>query len=152
MHPAGFSASLCDDGEPITGGCLCGGVRFRLRSLPADVAHCHCVTCRRASGAPFVTWATLPRADVAITGGAPRPFRSSRHATRWFCPDCGSQLFLDDDSEMTVDIAAGSLDAPDRLVPRYNTYAHGRLRFLHGFDASLPDDPEDGIGTAPRRP
>lgn len=151
MPPRGFSANWAETGNTLDGGCLCGGIRYRLRRLPTDVAHCHCATCRRSTGAPFVTWATLPRADVALLRGTPKGYRSSSHATRWFCPDCGAQLFLDDDGEATVDIAAAGLDQPDRLTPRYNTYAHGRLAFVNGFDASLADDPEDGIGTAPRR-
>ena len=38
--------------EPVhAGGCLCGAVRYRI-SGPIDSV-CHCVMCRRSSGATF---------------------------------------------------------------------------------------------------
>ena len=43
--------------EAIEGGCLCGAVRYRAFWPAYGITHCHCQTCRRASGAPFVTWA-----------------------------------------------------------------------------------------------
>jgi hypothetical protein len=39
------------------GRCLCGAVRYRASGQAYGITHCHCKTCRRASGAPFVTWA-----------------------------------------------------------------------------------------------
>jgi hypothetical protein len=38
----------------IEGGCVCGGVRYRLEAAPTQVNDCHCLDCRRSSGAPFV--------------------------------------------------------------------------------------------------
>lgn len=40
----------------LEGGCLCGAVRYRVTGKPYHVTHCHCSMCRRASGAPLVTW------------------------------------------------------------------------------------------------
>src|SRR5262249_8230713 len=47
--------------ESMSGGCLCGAVRYEIRGKPREVSHCHCATCRRAAGAPVVTWATYRR-------------------------------------------------------------------------------------------
>ena len=41
------------------GGCLCGKVRYRVSERPRISAICHCVSCRRASGAQSVAWLTL---------------------------------------------------------------------------------------------
>ena len=43
----------------IEGGCVCGGVRYRLEAAPTQVNDCHCLDCRRSSGAPFVTWVIM---------------------------------------------------------------------------------------------
>ena len=50
----------------VHGTCLCGSVRFSA-SLPSKwVAHCHCTYCRRAHGAPFVTWAGFHAGSVTV--------------------------------------------------------------------------------------
>ena len=39
---------------PITGGCLCGAVRYEVSQLPDDdVGYCHCRMCQKATGALF---------------------------------------------------------------------------------------------------
>ena len=47
------------------GGCHCGAIRYRLEAEPVHVDLCHCVDCRRNSGAPVVCWAGFP--DSALT-------------------------------------------------------------------------------------
>ncbi len=146
----------------IEGGCLCGAVRYRLAAVPDDVAHCHCRICRRSAGAPVLTWATVPRAGLAVTGEV-RWFRSSRLAKRGFCPACGTQLFFaqeiaeagaalplaeappaDPDGADTCDVTVASLDEPDAVRPTRNIWVGTRLAFLHGFDARLPDHDDEG--------
>jgi hypothetical protein len=78
------------------GSCLCGQIRIEA-TLPAKwVAHCHCTYCRRAHGAPFVTWAGFPDEKVTIEHGTVTPtwFKSSMRASRAFCPQCGSPMFF----------------------------------------------------------
>ena len=52
----------------LEGGCLCGALRYRIDGSPRVVSHCHCGLCRRVSGAPFVTWLTVRKDRVTITG------------------------------------------------------------------------------------
>ena len=79
------------------GSCLCGAVRFRA-SLPTKwVAHCHCTYCRRAHGAPFVTWTGFPAEQFEIETDSKQPawYESSPGARRAFCPQCGSPMFFE---------------------------------------------------------
>ena len=81
---------------PARGSCLCGAVRF-VAALPTKwVAHCHCTYCRRAHGAPFVTWAGFRGDQFSIdpSGLAPTWYESSPGASRGFCPRCGSPMFF----------------------------------------------------------
>ena len=74
------------------GGCLCGAVRFRITGTPLCVSHCHCTYCRRATGAAFITWMTLPSELFEITHGEPAFYRSTPKVRRGFCARCGSTL------------------------------------------------------------
>lgn len=153
---------MSDDALAPTGGCLCGAVRYRLARVPDDVAHCHCSLCRRASGAPVVTWATLARADLTLVAGRPHWYRSSQRSRRGFCPDCGTQLFFAQDAEAPVDLAdpasaeagdidvtVASLDTPETCIPTRNIWVGTRLGFLDGFDRTLPDHADEGPTPTP---
>src|SRR4051794_3761233 len=76
------------------GACLCGAVTFSIALPPKWVAHCHCSMCRRAHGAPFVTWVGVASDAFTLTRGEVQSYASSADATREFCARCGSPLFF----------------------------------------------------------
>ena len=115
----------------LEGGCLCGAIRYRVIGEPYHLTHCHCTLCRRASGAPFVTWFSVASADFVLTRGEPAVYRSSSHATRSFCKQCGTQLlFRNDASPQETDVTLCSLDDPEALSPQDHTYGRSRLRWV----------------------
>ncbi len=81
----------------VHGSCLCGAVRFRATLPTKWVAHCHCTYCRRAHGAPFVTWAGFAADQVLVEQDEQQPawYESSPGARRAFCPKCGSPMFFE---------------------------------------------------------
>ena len=102
----------------IEGGCACGAVRYRLEAEPYDAGYCHCVTCRRSTGAPVVAYATVPLEAFVVIAGAPRKRRSTDFGERQFCGDCGTQLTMHVDHQPdTIDFTIPSLDAPDAVAP-----------------------------------
>lgn len=113
----------------LTGGCLCGHIRFTATGVPGDPHTCSCRMCQRASGAPTLVWVTYPRDAVVWDGpgGAPSVWRSSGHSSRAFCPVCGSTLGAIDDAP-TVGLLSGSFDHPNRrvLAPTGHSYRGSR--------------------------
>lgn len=94
-----------------TGHCLCGAVRFDIRGPMRDVIECHCETCRRFSGGLWHgSAAMLADVDIHDVSGALTWYRSSDHAQRGFCKNCGASLFFRRDDGDRLSIAAGSLD------------------------------------------
>jgi len=92
------------------GGCSCGAVRFELRGEPTVVGICHCLECRKATGAVAMAYADWPRSAFTLTGVA------REHVGRSFCATCGSRLFHLQPSR--VEVLLGALDeAPSDLHP-----------------------------------
>ena len=120
------------------GGCLCGAVRYRAEGPVLYATHCHCTLCRRASGAPLVSWATFPADGFHIVRGEPTCYASSPVAQRRFCPTCGTQItFQRRDRPWEIDLTIASLDQPERVVPTNHTWVRSRLPWLH-VDGHLP--------------
>jgi hypothetical protein len=51
-----------------TGSCACGQLTFRTQGEPKRVGLCHCMTCRKISGAPFNAYVIFAIDQVAISG------------------------------------------------------------------------------------
>ena len=109
----------------ITGGCLCGNVRVETSGAPYRVGLCHCLDCRKHHGALFGASAIFPRDAVKIEG------ETRDYAGRFFCPRCGSSVFACTADEIEVNL--GSLDAPDQLMPTYESWILRRESWLPAF-------------------
>ncbi len=103
---------------PISGQCFCGRVKFEARQAPSSACHCHCESCQRASGAPFVTWVAFPVAGFRITGGALVERLSSPGTTRGHCAQCGTTMtYRSERFPDEIDVAATCLDQPGAIKP-----------------------------------
>ncbi len=108
--------------KPITGGCQCGAVRYRLERPPSKVSVCFCRMCQKAVGGYFGAYASSAAADVVWTRGRPSVFASSEAAERGFCEGCGTPLTFSYRGSGRLSVSAGSLDDPVAMPP---TLAYG---------------------------
>lgn len=76
------------------GGCLCGAVRFEVRSFASSVFKCHCSKCRKAFGGASSAAVLVPeQAFVWLTStDSQREFQTPSGFLRRFCGECGSIL------------------------------------------------------------
>lgn len=96
------------------GGCFCGAIRYRITGAIPPSVHCHCVSCRRASGGLFVTWATVSADGFVYLAGEPARFASSPGVERTFCPTCGASLtYVVATRADEVDVTVATLDRPE---------------------------------------
>jgi len=115
----------------MDGGCFCGAIRYTAEGPPRRVTHCHCLHCRRAAGAPFVTWAEFDPETFRYVTGTPKSYESKPKVTREFCGQCGTQLtYRHADDSNTVDVTAASLDAPGSLSPEDHVWADRMLPWV----------------------
>jgi hypothetical protein len=123
----------------LKGGCFCGALRYEAHGTPFHETSCHCSICRRTTGAPFVTWFSVPRAAFRWARGEPVRFASTAHGTRSFCGRCGTQvLFESTTAPDELDVTAGSLDDPESIPPKDHSRTSSRLAWIKLADG-LPE-------------
>jgi len=100
----------------ITGGCLCGAVRYEAEGEADWTALCYCRDCQRTSGSGYVPVMGVKRANGNV-------------ATRHFCPTCGSLVMggnLDDEAGV-LSLYIGTLDDPSVFKPQVAIFTRHRL-------------------------
>jgi GNAT superfamily N-acetyltransferase len=143
----------------LTGGCLCGDVRYYVVGPVSSETNCHCNTCRRSSGAPFVSWFTVPAGSIVFAAGEGLEpvvsegveFASSERGRRRFCPRCGTALtFRSTETPAEIDVTTASLDDPAALPPRDHTWAEEALPWVELGDLkAFPKGRHDEAATKP---
>ena len=121
----------------LTGGCMCGTVRYELKSEPSGCGWCHCRTCQLSSGAPAQAFASVPRGDWAATSGSDRirTVHSSSFGQRFFCGECGTPLYVTVDHQPeTLDFSVVTLDDPDAVPPEYHIFWSSKIGWFNPAD------------------
>ena len=127
----------------VTGGCLCGEIRYRIDAPPIDTNYCHCRMCQRFSGAPVVAATAFPKEAVVLTQGNPKYFEVTREhamfyessliAERGFCANCGSSLIYRPLVRRWTDwivIFTASLDNPEDFGPGWHLGVESQMPWL----------------------
>lgn len=118
--------------ETHTGGCACGKVKIEARGEPYRVGICHCLTCRKAHGAPFSFYAVFPVDAVTVTGEV-LAYASSERAERYACRACGSQVYSHYGRRDEIYVYPGSFDEPGLFQPTYELWTIRREPWLPPF-------------------
>ena len=107
--------------SPYAGGCLCGAVRYALKARPLAVNACHCMDCKKLSGATHIVMLIADTAAFSVTGETVlyrKPADSGREVGINRCARCGTRLWHQNMSApQWVFVAAGTLDDPSWTVP-----------------------------------
>ena len=90
----------------LKGSCFCGQVVLHSSTLPLSITLCHCIECRKASGAPFLTFGLFHNEALQWTSSSadkkpsikitPSPISKwgPSIAVRGSCGKCGTPIFM----------------------------------------------------------
>jgi hypothetical protein len=110
----------------ITGGCLCGRVRYSADVEPAFTGVCHCRNCQKESGSAFTIVIGIPQPALSVQGDL-KTFEdkgdSGKAMFRRFCPNCGSTV-MDEAEAMpgVIMVQVGTLDDTSWVKPAMQIY------------------------------
>lgn len=105
---------------PLTGGCQCSAVRYKITAKSQTLYACHCTECQKQSASAFGMSLRVPRDAVEVTGETKSMGRADPNAPATegvFCPTCGTRIMHRRETRDTVNIKAGTLDDTSWLVP-----------------------------------
>ena len=139
------------------GGCLCGAVRYALKSEPEAIAVCHCTHCQKQSGSVFSFNLFINEDDYEQRGQTNVYLDrgdSGEPSYRHFCGSCGSPV-ITKVAMMPgkVLIKAGTLDSMEGLRPEIEIYTDRAVKWLNPVDGAMrfarsPTDPGDETDAA----
>jgi len=132
-----FFDNLSEADPFVTGGCLCGEVRFEVTGEDIGSSYCHCRMCPRFAGAPVSSGTGFLNQNFKITQGQPKIYKSSKIAERAFCPTCGSSLWMKHYDWKWIFIKTASLDNPEKFAPSTHFGVESQLPW-HDVHDSLP--------------
>ena len=116
------------------GQCLCGDIRFTVRGAPLWVVHCHCLSCRRNTGAPVTTFAGFAEHQVQFIGNRSF-FASSSGVSRGFCARCGTPVsYQAERFPGEIHLYISAFEDPEDLPAERHVHYDERVRWLHIAD------------------
>lgn len=139
---------MASEDDPLTGGCLCGTVRYEVTGPFISASYCHCTRCQRRTGAAASANARVARSDFHLLSGADalRTFRPGDGAPKVFCAECGSAVFSGDlDKDAPLGLRLGGVDGDPGITPQFHQFVE--------FAPAWEPVPDDGLPRFPgRRP
>ncbi|GGB16572.1 aldehyde-activating protein [Sphingomonas metalli] len=135
---------------PVTGGCLCGAVRYTLSAEPVAARRCWCRLCQYLAAGTATANLIVPREALAINGplasyASTADSGAAMHRT--FCPTCGTPVggYAEPRPHLYV-LRIGTLDDPDRFPPQITIWTSAAPHW------ALIDPNQPAIATQPAPP
>jgi hypothetical protein len=132
---------------PLTGGCLCGGVRFEISEPLISAGYCHCTRCQRRTGTAASPQGRIASGSLRVTAGEEliRTFEPPDGYPKVFCSRCGGALWSRDRaSPEPRSVRLGVFDSDPEIRPSYRQFV--------AYAAPWEPIPDDGLPRYPERP
>ena len=124
----------------LSGGCLCGAVRYTLREgFRLNPYACHCTDCQTRTGSACSEHMLFAEADIELTGELDRgeyDQPSGAHSRIYGCARCKARIYAVNDSRQGMaSLRCGTLDNSSDLVPAAHVWVKSKQPWI-----GLPDD------------
>lgn len=131
---------------PLTGGCLCGGVRYEVTEPLLSASYCHCTRCQRRTG-------TAAAASARVAPGSLQVVQGEDLITCWdpgdggfakcFCSECGGALWSRHPTDHEwLSVRLGTFDGDPGIRPQHRQFVNYAAVWEEIPDDGLPRYPE----------
>ncbi|TPJ45848.1 GFA family protein [Mesorhizobium sp. B2-6-6] len=132
----------------VTGGCLCGSVRYEAEVYLHNGYICHCTICQRSTGQPAEITVLVKAGTLRYLKDEPKYYASSDDGKRGFCGHCGSRIVWQASrwkDDWLTNITVGTLDRPDEARVTRHIYTDTQLSWYRVCE-ELPKLTESDAG------
>lgn len=129
---------------PLTGGCMCGAVRFEIDRPLVSAGYCHCTRCQRRTGTAASASARIEPGSLTVVAGEEllHAWDPPEGFSKIFCSVCGSAMWSRSQEDPSIlSVRLGALDGDPGIRPMDHTFV--------AYAASWEPLPDDGL---PRHP
>jgi hypothetical protein len=129
---------------PLTGGCLCGGVRYEIDEPLVSASYCHCTRCQRRTGTASSAQARVAPGSLRVVAGGElvSEWVPDRGFAKCFCSACGSALWSRHPTEGTMSVRLGTFDGDPGIRPQWHQFVAYASAWEPVPDDGLPRYPE----------
>jgi hypothetical protein len=133
---------------PLSGGCLCGSVRYEVSEPLVSATYCHCTRCQRRTGSAAAASARIAPGSLRILSGeelvkAYDP--GDGGFLKEFCSSCGGALWSRSPKDPeVVAVRLGTFDGDPGIRPQQRQFV--------AYAAAWEPIPDDGLPRFPERP
>lgn len=126
--------------ETLTGGCLCGSVRYTLKpGYRMKPYACHCTDCQKRTGTAFSSHMAVMEKDIELTGELDEGHfvqPSGANSTIIGCARCKSRIYAKNDRRPgMVSLRWGTLDSSKDMSPQAHFWVSSKQPWI-----VIPDD------------
>jgi hypothetical protein len=129
----------------VSGGCLCGEVRYEISGRISPIVLCHCSKCRKANGSAFHSGSLCRPSRFRWVSGEDRiaKYRSPSGYATQFCRICGSPVPSPPNREGFVVLPTGALEQDPGSRPICHIFVGSKAAW-HEIADDLPRFDEHG--------
>lgn len=133
--------------KALTGGCLCGGVRFEIDQPLVSAGYCHCTHCQRRSGTAASPQARVALGSVRVIQGEEllRSYQPPGGFAKVFCSHCGASLWSTNPADEEIySVRLGAFDGDPGIRPQYRQFVASAAPWEPIPDDGLRRYPQSG--------
>jgi hypothetical protein len=128
----------------LTGGCLCGGVRYEVDEPLVSASYCHCTRCQRRTGTGASAQARVAPGSLRVTSGEElvAEWLPDEGFAKCFCSACGGALWSRHPAMGVTSVRLGTFDGDPGIRPQWRQFVAYASPWEPLPDDGLPRYPE----------
>jgi len=121
--------------QSLTGGCICGQVKYKITDKPLFTQACHCKDCKILTGSSYVVNSSVLENTLIVDGevsSTELKAGSGASYKTYFCTKCGTYVYADYDSAVgRLTVRTKTLDNSEKFPPQVHIFTKDKDPWLN---------------------